>query len=206
MSVLSLEHPKVHVSVFSGVVWFGSVWISANTPSSLVFTVNGLRDERLPFYLGWVKTSVADSDGTYSAILPQQLAHSSVGHLQSGPYLDFYCNDLRYCRSLLKSGFFALVHNFGYEHVSQTFPSAIKCEPCSVCSGLHRDACPFLALQSPQCLTLQSTDLDAAKDFFASGGGLPLEREDLALGAINFVKQKGLLLVSFGSSRDCFFR
>lgn len=203
VSALSLTHPKVGVFVFTGVVWFGSVWASEHSPSSLIFTVNGYRDEFLPYYLGWVKTDGAQSDGTYFSKLPQQLASACVVHTQSGSYLDFYCLDINYCRQLESTGFYDREHSFSYDHITRSSQSRLMFDPCSVCYGVHRDECLLLPLETPQTYTLQRHDLELAKNYLDSAGSLNLEREDLARSVVDFVKKKGLLLVCLGSSRDC---
>lgn len=190
---LTVPCPGLSVVIFEGIVWDGSVWASETETASLVFTVYGLRDAQLPYHLGWVKTNVAESDGTFALMLPPQLVHPSVTHVQRSPYIDFYCTDLDYCRHLVASGFYDREHNFGYEHLTQGIQSKLVSDPCRICHGVHRNICPFLRLLTRQTYR---PDLDMAKNYFASGGSLYLEREDLARSAIEFVKQKHLLLVS----------
>lgn len=180
--------PRSAVYLFEQVRWKGNVWIGEDSQST-IFTFHGLQDDDGVYYLGWVKI-VPESTNGFPVTLPSELRpEASVTCFGNGSsYLDFYSNDLDYCRYLEQSGFYSKVLEFGYCGYAGITKTKLICDPCLVCCGKHRGACP-LTTEPP-------VNINGAKKYFDQSG-YNVVRKDLAEKVIKFVGDNHFLLVSF---------
>ena len=178
------------IALFDNVKWNSSVWKGNMHPGPLIFTYQGLKDDRTSYFLGWIKVDPATNNSNFPLHLPLVLKCGDVTCIKDGAYVELYSKNLDLCQKLEAIQFYDVEHNFGYSNSRLKTKTKLHCDPCRVCCGVHRDQdiCPFVP---PQAIAL-----DAVKHHFETVGDM-ITRRDLASKVVDFVQKNHFLLVSF---------